>query len=160
MFNNLNEISFPFSPRLPLRRLRHSLCRYAHVRLCLWTKGPLMAHSYIWEASPSEERRSRQFWLDNRWINPEARDPSTLLMEDKSGPSSLSNGPGRVPPPPAVPFPTNPMVTALLTDLYQFTMSYAYWKAGKHQERAVWVPFHPVLRVSDFPGNLSRLYLD
>lgn len=33
--------------------------------------------------------------------------------------------------------PTNPMVTPLLTDLYQFTMAYAYWKAGKHEERAV-----------------------
>lgn len=33
--------------------------------------------------------------------------------------------------------PTNPMVTPLLTDLYQFTMAYAYWKAGKHTERAV-----------------------
>ena len=35
--------------------------------------------------------------------------------------------------------PTNPMVTPLLTDLYQFTMAYAYWKAGKHNERAVLV---------------------
>ena len=35
--------------------------------------------------------------------------------------------------------PTNPMVTPLLTDLYQFTMAYAYWKAGKHNDRAVWV---------------------
>lgn len=33
--------------------------------------------------------------------------------------------------------PTNPMVTPLLTDLYQFTMAYAYWKAGKQNERAV-----------------------
>lgn len=33
--------------------------------------------------------------------------------------------------------PTNPMVTPLLTDLYQFTMAYAYWKAGKHNDRAV-----------------------
>nr|GMC57843.1 nicotinate phosphoribosyltransferase 2-like [Ipomoea batatas] len=33
--------------------------------------------------------------------------------------------------------PSNPMVTPLLTDLYQFTMAYAYWKAGKHNERAV-----------------------
>ncbi|KAF6151458.1 hypothetical protein GIB67_016270 [Kingdonia uniflora] len=33
--------------------------------------------------------------------------------------------------------PTNPMVSPLLTDQYQFTMAYAYWKAGKHQERAV-----------------------
>lgn len=35
--------------------------------------------------------------------------------------------------------PTNPMVTPILTDLYQFTMAYAYWKAGKHNERAVLV---------------------
>ena len=28
-------------------------------------------------------------------------------------------------------------VTPLLTDLYQFTMAYAYWKAGKHLDRAV-----------------------
>lgn len=35
--------------------------------------------------------------------------------------------------------PTNPMVSPLLTDLYQFTMAYAYWKAGKHNERAVLV---------------------
>jgi len=36
-----------------------------------------------------------------------------------------------------IPGPTNPMVTPLLTDHYQFTMAYAYWKAHKHQERAV-----------------------
>jgi nicotinate phosphoribosyltransferase len=36
-----------------------------------------------------------------------------------------------------VPRPTNPMVTPLLTDLYQFSMAYAYWKAGKHLDRAV-----------------------
>jgi nicotinate phosphoribosyltransferase len=34
--------------------------------------------------------------------------------------------------------PTNPMVTPLLNDLYQFTMAYAYWKAGKHNERSVY----------------------
>lgn len=39
-----------------------------------------------------------------------------------------------------VPRPTNPMVTPLLTDLYQFTMAYAYWKAGKHLDRAVSEP--------------------
>lgn len=37
--------------------------------------------------------------------------------------------------------PSNPMVTPLLTDHYQFTMAYAYWKAGKHTERAVLVFF-------------------
>ncbi|XP_020554730.1 nicotinate phosphoribosyltransferase 2 isoform X3 [Sesamum indicum] len=39
--------------------------------------------------------------------------------------------------------PTNPMVTPLLTDLYQFTMAYAYWKAGKHSERAVIINLSP-----------------
>ena len=33
--------------------------------------------------------------------------------------------------------PTNPMVSSLLTDMYQFTMAYAYWKANKHLDRAV-----------------------
>lgn len=42
--------------------------------------------------------------------------------------------PGRV-----VDKPTNPMVTPLLNDLYQFTMAYAYWKAGKQSERSVLV---------------------
>lgn len=36
-----------------------------------------------------------------------------------------------------VPPPTNPMVSALLTDMYQITMAYAYWKAGKHKDLAV-----------------------
>jgi hypothetical protein len=34
--------------------------------------------------------------------------------------------------------PTNPMVTSLLTDMYQITMAYAYWKAGKENDRAVY----------------------
>jgi nicotinate phosphoribosyltransferase len=33
--------------------------------------------------------------------------------------------------------PTNPMATPLLTDQYQFSMAYAYWKAGKHADPAV-----------------------
>lgn len=44
--------------------------------------------------------------------------------------------------------PTNPMVTPILTDLYQFTMAYAYWKAGKHNERAVLVSLSPPLSIS------------
>lgn len=35
--------------------------------------------------------------------------------------------------------PTNPMVSALLTDMYQISMAYAYWRAGKHKDRAVYV---------------------
>ncbi|KAI4386679.1 hypothetical protein MLD38_004591 [Melastoma candidum] len=51
-----------------------------------------------------------------------------------------------------VPGPTNPMVTPLLTDLYQFTMAYAYWKAGKHQERAV---FDLYFRKNPFGGEYT-----
>ncbi|KAK8517527.1 hypothetical protein V6N13_127698 [Hibiscus sabdariffa] len=48
--------------------------------------------------------------------------------------------------------PTNPMVTPLLTDLYQFTMAYAYWKAGKHNERAV---FDLYFRKNPFAGEFT-----
>ncbi|CAA0840972.1 Nicotinate phosphoribosyltransferase 1 [Striga hermonthica] len=48
--------------------------------------------------------------------------------------------------------PTNPMVTPLLTDLYQFTMAYAYWKAGKHEERAV---FDLYFRRNPFGGEFT-----
>ncbi|KAJ6802446.1 nicotinate phosphoribosyltransferase 1-like isoform X2 [Iris pallida] len=47
---------------------------------------------------------------------------------------------------------TNPMVTPILTDLYQFTMAYAYWKAGKHHERAV---FDLYFRKSPFGGEYT-----
>jgi hypothetical protein len=33
--------------------------------------------------------------------------------------------------------PTSPMVSALLSDMYQITMAYAYWKADKYNDRAV-----------------------
>ncbi|XVE87106.1 hypothetical protein DITRI_Ditri18aG0089500 [Diplodiscus trichospermus] len=48
--------------------------------------------------------------------------------------------------------PTNPMVTPLLTDLYQFTMAYAYWKAGKQNERAV---FDLYFRKNPFGGEFT-----
>ena len=31
----------------------------------------------------------------------------------------------------------NPVVQPLLTDLYQINMAYAYWKAGRIEDRAV-----------------------
>ncbi|KAF3337681.1 nicotinate phosphoribosyltransferase-like protein [Carex littledalei] len=48
--------------------------------------------------------------------------------------------------------PTNPMVTPLLTDLYQYTMAYAYWKAGKHLDRAV---FDLYFRKNPFGGEYT-----
>ncbi|CAI9276765.1 unnamed protein product [Lactuca saligna] len=55
-------------------------------------------------------------------------------------------------PPPVIDGPTNPMVTPLLNDLYQFTMAYAYWKAGKHKERAV---FDLYFRKNPFGGEYT-----
>ncbi|KAK7307637.1 hypothetical protein VNO77_40879 [Canavalia gladiata] len=51
-----------------------------------------------------------------------------------------------------IPGPTNPMVTPMLTDLYQFTMAYAYWKARKHQQRAV---FDLYFRKNPFGGEYT-----
>ncbi|KAL6010761.1 Nicotinate phosphoribosyltransferase 2 [Asimina triloba] len=61
--------------------------------------------------------------------------------------SSNANGSG-----PSIDGPTNPMVTPLLTDLYQFSMAYAYWKAGKHNERAV---FDLYFRKNPFGGEYT-----
>jgi nicotinate phosphoribosyltransferase len=41
---------------------------------------------------------------------------------------------------------------ALLTDLYQLTMAYGYWKAGKADEHAV---FHLLFRKQPFKGGFT-----
>lgn len=46
--------------------------------------------------------------------------------------------------------PTNALVTPLLTDLYQITMAYAYWKNGSHNEPAV---FEIFFRKNPFGGE-------
>ncbi|KAI4325529.1 hypothetical protein MLD38_030917 [Melastoma candidum] len=66
-------------------------------------------------------------------------------MTESNGPVGVGEGGG-------MPGPTNPMVTPLLTDLYQFTMAYAYWKAGKHSERAV---FDLYFRRNPFGGEYT-----
>src|ERR1044072_7984553 len=45
-----------------------------------------------------------------------------------------------------------PAVNALLTDLYQLTMAYGYWKAGKADQHAV---FHVLFRKQPFKGGFS-----
>jgi len=46
--------------------------------------------------------------------------------------------------------PTNALVGPLLTDLYQITMTYAYWKQDRHTEHAV---FDLFFRKNPFGGE-------
>jgi len=48
--------------------------------------------------------------------------------------------------------PTNKLVTPMLTDFYQITMAYAYWKAGVHEEEAV---FDLFFRKNPFHGEFA-----
>ena len=44
------------------------------------------------------------------------------------------------------------MISPLLTDLYQLTMAYGYWKLGLHDREAV---FHLIFRKYPFRGNYA-----
>jgi nicotinate phosphoribosyltransferase len=48
--------------------------------------------------------------------------------------------------------PTNKLVSPMLTDFYQITMAYAYWKAGVHEEEAV---FDLFFRTNPFRGEFA-----
>lgn len=48
--------------------------------------------------------------------------------------------------------PTNPLVDPLLTDLYEITMTYGYWRHGRHEEPAV---FDLFFRRNPFGGEFT-----
>ncbi len=48
--------------------------------------------------------------------------------------------------------PTNPLVTPLLTDLYQLSMAYAYWETGRADDSAV---FDVFFRKNPFQGEYT-----
>ena len=48
--------------------------------------------------------------------------------------------------------PTNSLVTPLLNDMYQLTMAYAYWKANRHTDHAV---FELFFRKCPFDGEFT-----
>ena len=50
------------------------------------------------------------------------------------------------------PKPTNNLVTPLLTDLYQITMAYAYWKTNQHKRSS---HFELFFRKSPFGGSYT-----
>jgi nicotinate phosphoribosyltransferase len=52
----------------------------------------------------------------------------------------------------AVPPPSNPLVTPLLTDMYQITMAYSYWFNGRHQDKSV---FDLYFRRNPFRGEFT-----
>jgi len=63
-----------------------------------------------------------------------------------------ANGGGGGSPMPPYPKPTNNLVTPLLTDLYQLTMAYAYWKTNQHKRIA---HFELFFRKNPFDGSYT-----
>jgi len=51
-----------------------------------------------------------------------------------------------------IPLPVNSLVSPLLTDLYQITMAYAYWKSGRHKSNAI---FELFFRENPFGGEYT-----
>lgn len=74
-------------------------------------------------------------------------------MTEPCGTSAmLSDADNQSSPKCAVPKPTNALVTPMLTDLYQITMAYAYWKTNQHKRSA---HFELFFRKNPFGGSYT-----
>lgn len=111
----------------------------------------IYCHTSLW-GSPSGRLAVHCFCsgLERLWRGEEFRPRSRLLFQtstvlwNMAAPTSQTCA--------ALERSVRQRIPPLLTDLYQFTMAYAYWRAGRHNEPAV---FELFFRSNPFDGGFS-----